>query len=173
MFEKILKWYDKIYDIKSVALRYFNVGGADFGIGENHDPETHLIPLSIYAAIGKNDHIKIYGTDYETPDGTCIRDYIHVTDLVAGHLKAYRFLEQRNKSDTINLGTGVGTSVREIVDCVKKVSQHPFNVSESEKRPGDPAVLVASPGKARDMLGWRAIKKIEDIIGSAWNWHNK
>jgi UDP-glucose-4-epimerase GalE len=172
-FEKILTWYDEIFGITSVSLRYFNVGGADFGIGEDHDPETHLIPLCIYAALGKTDQIKIYGTDYETPDGTCIRDYIHVSDLVAGHLKAYNYLKQANKSTAVNLGTGEGTSVREIVNCVKKVSPHPFNVSVSEKRPGDPAVLVASPRKAHDLLGWSATKSNEDIIDSAWNWHNK
>ena len=121
-FEKILKWYDQIHGIKSVSLRYFNVGGADFGIGENHDPETHIIPLSIYAALGHSEHIKIFGTDYKTPDGTCIRDYIHITDLVEGHLKAYNYLEQGNVSDVMNLGTGNGTSVREIVEWVGKIS---------------------------------------------------
>ena len=171
MFEKILKWYDEIYRIKSASLRYFNVGGADFGIGEKHDPETHIIPLRIYAALGHNEHVNIFGTDYKTPDGTCIRDYIHITDLVDGHLKAYNYLEQGNVSDAMNLGTGNGTSVREIVDWVRKISGLNFSVTETKKRAGDPAVLIASPQKTRDLLGWRATKNIKDIIQSAWNWH--
>lgn len=173
MYETILQWFDKLRDVRHVALRYFNAAGADFGIGERHDPETHLIPLTIEAALGKRQSIKIFGTDYPTPDGSCIRDYIHVTDLADAHLKALNYLAEGNPSDYFNLGTGQGSSVKEIVDLVKEVSGRDFTVEEVDRRPGDPAVLLSGGDKAARTLGWKCERDIRWIIESAWDWHQR
>lgn len=176
MVEKILMDYDKAYDFKSVRLRYFNASGADVDgeIGEAHNPETHLIPLVIEAVMGKREDIKIFGTDYETPDGTCVRDYIHVTDLAEAHILALKYLLDGGESDDFNLGNGVGFSVREVIEAVKKVTGKEFKITEVERREGDPAVLVASSEKIKDKLNWKPLfTDIEEIVKTAWNWHQK
>lgn len=176
MVEKILMDYDKAYDFKSVRLRYFNASGADIDgeIGEAHNPETHLIPLVIEAVMGKREDIKIFGTDYETPDGTCVRDYIHVTDLAEAHILALKYLIDGGESDDFNLGNGVGFSVKEVIEAVKKVTGKEFKISEVERREGDPAVLVASSEKIKDKLKWKPLfTDIEEIVKTAWNWHQK
>lgn len=174
MVEQILKDYDKAYGIKHINLRYFNAAGADPAgeIGERHDPENHLIPLAIFAALGQRDRIKIFGADYPTPDGTCVRDYIHINDLADAHIKALDYLKQNNCSDAFNLGNGTGYSVREIINQVKTVSGKDFKVEEVEPRPGDPPTLISSSQKAHDLLGWRPeFADIETIIQTAWSWH--
>ena len=176
MVEDILKDFDSAYGIKHINLRYFNAAGADPAaeIGERHNPETHLIPLTIYAALGVQKSIKIFGTEYPTKDGTCIRDYIHVTDLADAHLKAFEHIKTTNKSDSFNLGNDIGYSVRDIINTVKKVSKKDFRVIETERRAGDPAVLISSSRKASDILGWQPqYADIETIIGTAWKWHRK
>ena len=157
-------------------MRYFNASGADKSgeIGEAHNPESHLIPLILDAAIGKREDIKIFGTDYETPDGTCIRDYIHVTDLADAHILSLKYLESENESNEFNLGNGQGFSVREVIDSVKKVTGRDFNVVETERREGDPAILIGSSKKAKDILNWNPqYVDIDEIVESAWNWHKK
>lgn len=172
MFEKILEWFGKIHKVKSIRLRYFNAAGAAYGIGERHNPETHLIPLVLETAKGKRELITIFGDDYMTPDGTCIRDYIHVVDLASAHFKALKFLENEDiTTDYFNLGTGKGTSVKEIVDLSKKITGIDFKVEVVNRRPGDPDSLVADPYKANDILGWKAQYDIEKIITSAWEFH--
>ncbi len=172
-FETILHWYAHIHKVKSVRLRYFNAAGASYGIGEAHDPEPHLIPLVINTALGKRQSVGIYGTNYPTPDGTCIRDYIHVLDLADAHLKALKHLEKPDSTtDFFNIGTGKGTSVREIINEVKK-HQPNFEVREEPDRPGDPAELVADPSKANKILSWKSHYTIQDIINDAWQWHSK
>lgn len=172
MFEKILEWYWKIHNIKSIRLRYFNAAGASYGIGEAHDPEPHLIPLVINTALGKRKSVSIYGADYPTPDGTCIRDYIHVLDLAAAHLKALEYLNKKQvTTDFYNIGTGKGTSVKQIIDLVKKIQPN-FKINEEPRRLGDFAELVADPSKANRLLGWKSHHNIEDIINDAWNWHS-
>jgi len=176
MIEEILKDYDKAYGIKHVSLRYFNAAGADpeGDIGERHSPETHLIPLTIYAALGINEDVKIFGTDYSTRDGTCIRDYIHVTDLADAHFRAMEYLKTREESDSFNLGNGNGYSVREIIETVKRISKRDFEVVEAERRDGDPPVLVGSSRKATEILGWRPqYADIETIVETAYRWHSK
>lgn len=176
MVEEILKDYDRAYGIKHINLRYFNAAGADPDreIGERHNPETHLIPLTIYAALGIEDHVKIFGTDYHTKDGTCIRDYIYVVDLADAHIKALEYLRFSKRSDSFNLGNNRGYSVREIIDIVKKVSGKDFRVEETERRKGDPPILISSSQKAREILGWNSrYADIEKIIETAWNWHKE
>jgi len=176
MVEKILEDYNTSYGLNYVSLRYFNAAGADPDgeIGEWHNPETHLIPLVLDAAIGRSDHVKIFGTDYPTPDGTCIRDYIHVMDLADAHIKALQYLECNDKSDVFNLGNGNGFSVREVIEKSRQVTGDPISVVESDRRPGDPPVLIGSSKKAEDILNWNPkYKKLEKIIESAWNWHKK
>ncbi len=176
MVEKILADYDKAYDFKSVKLRYFNASGADIEaeVGEAHSPETHLIPLVLDAAIGKREDIKIFGTDYETPDGTCLRDYIHVNDLAQAHILALKYLLQGGESDEFNLGNGVGFSVKEVIEAVKEVTGKDFKVTETERREGDPAVLVASSDKIKAKLNWQPVfTDIKEIVKTAWNWHQK
>lgn len=175
MIESILQNCVSAYGLQSIALRYFNACGADSKgrTGERHDPETHLIPLVIQAACGVRPDIKIYGTDYETPDGTCIRDYIHVTDLASGHVAAVKHLLSSDEPSftALNLGTGAGLSVRQIVDAVKNVSSVDFVVQEADRRAGDPAVLVADASAAKAMLGWEASHSdIEQIVGDAWTY---
>ncbi|OED30503.1 UDP-glucose 4-epimerase GalE [Methanosphaera sp. WGK6] len=176
MVERILKDYDTAYGLKSVILRYFNASGADASgiIGEWHNPETHLIPLILDAAIGKRENIKIFGTDYDTPDGTCIRDYIHVTDLADAHIKSLQYLEKNNESNQFNLGNGQGFSVKEVIESVKEVTNKEFQVIETERREGDPAILIGSSKKAKETLGWNPqYTDIKQIIETAWNWHKK
>ena len=173
--EKMLKWCDRAYGLKYCALRYFNVAGAraDGSIGEDHRPETHLIPLILSVAQGKRDSLKLFGTDYPTPDGTCVRDYIHVEDLIDAHMLALDYLKRENTSNAFNLGNGTGFSNRQIIDAARRVTGYPIPVVEEGRRPGDPAVLIASSKKAMDVLGWRPkYTNVEDIIRTAWNWHS-
>lgn len=173
--EHMLKWCDQAHGLKYCALRYFNVAGArpDGSIGEDHRPETHLIPLILQVAQGKRDKLSLFGTDYPTKDGTCIRDYIHVDDLIDAHILALDYLRSGNPSTAFNLGNGQGFSNREIIEAARHVTGHPIPVSEEDRRPGDPAVLIASSQKAMDVLGWNPkYTNIKDIIATAWLWHS-
>lgn len=170
MFEKILRWYDEIHGLKFVALRYFNAAGATETYGEDHRIETHLIPNVLKVALGQKEHVEIYGTDYETPDGTCIRDYIHILDLAQAHILALGVKE----SAFYNLGTGGGTSVREVVATCEKVTGKKIPVVEKPRRPGDPPRLIAGSAKIKSELGWAPkYESIEKIVESAWAWHVK
>ena len=172
--EKMFKWTAEAHGLRYVSLRYFNACGADESgnIGEAHNPESHLIPLILQVPNGKRETISIYGTDYDTPDGTCIRDYIHVTDLAQAHILAVQYLNNGGKSDIFNLGNGVGYSVREVIETARKVTGHPIPATETPRRAGDPARLVASSEKAKKILGWKPVHdSLEEIIASAWNWH--
>ncbi len=170
MFEKILDWHRRIHGLDFVALRYFNAAGATENHGEDHHPETHLIPIILQVAAGRRASIKIFGTDYDTPDGTCIRDYIHVRDLSDAHILAL----QKPVSGAFNLGSGAGYSVREIVDVARKVTGHSIPVEETERRPGDPDRLISNSTRARNELGWQPkFDNIHDIVASAWNWRQK
>jgi UDP-glucose-4-epimerase GalE len=176
MIEKIMRWYGEAYGLRWMALRYFNAAGADpeGRIGEDHDPESHLIPLVIGAAQGTRPPVKIFGTDYPTADGTAIRDYIHVLDLADAHLRALDRLRSGTPSQAINLGTGHGHSVREVVDTVARVAGKPVPVVESPRRAGDPPELVAAPARAREVLGWTCrYAELETIVRHAWAWHEK
>lgn len=173
--EKMFKWTDLAHGIKYVALRYFNACGAHVSgsIGEDHNPETHLIPLILQVPLGKRESICIYGDDYPTEDGTCIRDYIHVTDLANAHILAVDYLLKGNDSNTFNLGNGVGFSVKEVIDVARKVTNHPIPATITSRRAGDPARLIASSQKAKEVLGWiPELDKLDDIISSAWKWHS-
>ncbi|OXT09100.1 UDP-glucose 4-epimerase GalE [Thermoanaerobacterium thermosaccharolyticum] len=172
--EKMLKWCDNAYGIKYVVLRYFNVAGADVSgmIGEDHNPETHLIPLILQVPLGKRDCINVFGDDYETKDGTCIRDYIHVTDLADAHILALDKLRRDNSSATYNLGNGEGFTVNEVIDVARRVTGHPIPAKVVARRPGDPAKLVASSEKIIKELGWNPQHDtLEEIIETAWKWH--
>ena len=172
--EKMFHWASKAHGLSYVSLRYFNACGADATgqIGEAHNPESHLIPLVLQVPNGKRESVSIYGTDYDTPDGTCIRDYIHVTDLAEAHILAVEYLANGGQSDIFNLGNGVGYSVREVIDTARSVTGHPIPAIEVPRRAGDPARLVASGEKAKRVLGWEPkIKKLDEIIASAWKWH--
>lgn len=174
MVERIFKDYHSAYGLQFVVLRYFNAAGADpeGEIGESHNPETHIIPLVLDAASGKREDIKVFGTDYETPDGSCVRDYIHVTDLATAHLLALHHLEEGKKSDFFNLGNERGTSVLEVIDSVKRVTGKEFIVTLSKRREGDPAKLVGSSEKAKRVLGWKPqYADIDTIVEHAWKWH--
>ena len=176
MIEWILQDFAAAYDLKFVSLRYFNAAGADpdTEIGENHDPETHLIPLVLDVALGIRNRLEIYGTDYDTPDGTCIRDYVHVSDLADAHLLALEYLNAGGQSEVFNLGNGNGFSVREVITTAMKVTGCDIPYLESKKRPGDPAVLIGSTEKIRDNLGWRAVhNSLDAIVRTAWRWHKK
>lgn len=176
MVERIFRDYEKAYGLRYVVLRYFNAAGADpeGEIGESHMPETHLIPLVLDAAAGKREDIKVFGVDYDTPDGSCVRDYIHVADLAEAHFLALQYLEQGGTSDFFNLGNERGTSVLEVVEAVKMVTGKDFAVTYADRRPGDPAVLVGSSKKAERVLGWKAeYPDIEEIAAHAWNWHSQ
>ena len=173
--EKMMKWSANAYGLKYVSLRYFNACGAHKSakIGEAHNPESHLIPLVLQVPNGKRESVSIYGTDYDTPDGTCIRDYIHVTDLAKAHILAVEYLMKVGESNVFNLGNGVGYSVREVIETARRVTGHPIPAVEIPRRAGDPARLVASGEKAREILGWKPeITELEDIIRSAWAWHS-
>lgn len=174
MLEEILAEYDLAYGLKWTALRYFNASGADPSgtIGEDHKPEHHLIPLVIDAALGKRENIKIFGTDWPTPDGTCIRDYVHVTDLAQAHLLALDALESGAPSNVYNMGNGSGYSVKEVVSVVEKVTGKNIPAVDAPRRAGDPARLVASSDKIKSELGWKPkFPELETIIETAWNWH--
>ncbi len=176
MIERVFKDYNKAYGLNFVALRYFNAAGADpeCELGESHNPETHIIPLVLDAASGQREDIKVFGTDYDTPDGSCIRDYIHVTDLASAHLLALHYLESGKPSDFFNLGNERGTSVLEVVDSVKRVTGKDFKVTLAPRRSGDPAILVGSSEKAKKILGWKPeYSDIDTIVAHAWKWHEK
>lgn len=176
MIEQILKDYEHAYGIKHINLRYFNAAGADpdLEIGEWHEPETHLIPIVLEVAFGKREYVSIYGTDYDTPDGTCIRDYVHVCDLASAHILALEFLMKENKSESFNLGTGSGFSVREVIEVARRVTKREIKVVEVNRRPGDPPVLIASSQKAIDILKWKPkFSELEFIIETAWKWYLK
>lgn len=173
--EKMFKWVGKAHDLRFVSLRYFNACGAHVSgnIGEAHNPETHLIPLILQVPNGKRDHISIFGTDYPTKDGTCVRDYIHVTDLAQAHILAVKYLMDGNDSNVFNLGNGVGFTVREVIEAAEKVTGQTIKVVEEGRRAGDPAQLIASSQKARDVLGWKPEHdSLEEIITTAWKWHS-
>ena len=169
--EQILKSYDRAYGLKFVALRYFNAAGAHGNQGEHHDPETHLIPNVLNAAAGVTTHVSVFGSDFPTPDGTAVRDYIHVADLAAAHLLAVNYLRQGNESDFINLGTGNGHSVLEVIEAAREVTGKPIEAKMEPRRPGDPSHLVAKADKARSVLGWKPeFPNLSEMIGSAWEW---
>jgi UDP-glucose 4-epimerase len=167
-FEKMLRWYGEIHGIRAVALRYFNACGATESLGEDHADETHLIPLVLRVALGQSVGIKIFGDDYDTPDGSCIRDYVHVVDLAEAHLLAL----ERGATGAMNLGTGRGFSVKEVVESCRRVTGHPIPAIVAPRRPGDPGRLVARAALAGQTLGWRPrFTAIDDIVASAWRWH--
>lgn len=170
MFERILHWYGMIHEITFVALRYFNAAGATVRFGEDHRIETHLIPNVLKVALGQKEAVEIYGTDYPTPDGSCLRDYIHIVDLAQAHLLAL----QAKQSAFYNLGTGGGTSVKEVIECCRRVTGHPIPVLEKPRRAGDPPALIGSSHKIKKELGWNPqYQSIEKIIQSAWAWHQQ
>jgi UDP-glucose 4-epimerase len=170
MFEKVLQWYRELHGLEFVALRYFNAAGATEQFGEHHRTETHLIPNVLYVALGQKSECQIFGTDYPTPDGTCIRDYIHIVDLAQAHILAL----QAGKQGFYNLGNGDGYSVRQVIDVCEKVTGQKIHTVEKPRRPGDPPKLVAAADKAKNELGWKPrLAKLEDIITSAWKWHVK
>lgn len=172
--EKMFKWTSQAHNLKYVSLRYFNACGAHESgkIGEAHNPETHLIPLILQVANNKIKHINIFGDDYNTKDGTCVRDYIHVVDLAEAHILAVKYLLEGNESDIFNLGNGIGFTVKEVIDVARKVTNHDIPSVISERRQGDPAKLIASSQKAKNVLGWNPThNSLEEIISSAWNWH--
>lgn len=172
--EKMFKWTANVHDLRFVSLRYFNACGAhpNGKIGEAHNPETHLIPLILQVPNGKREYISIFGNDYETKDGTCVRDYIHVNDLAQAHILAMEYLRKGNDSNIFNLGNGVGFTVKEVVETARKVTGHPIPAKEEPRRAGDPSTLIASSEKAKDILGWKPkFDDLETIITTAWNWH--
>lgn len=172
--EKMMKWTGVAHGLRYVALRYFNACGAHKSgeIGEAHNPETHLIPLILQVPNGQRESVSIFGTDYDTKDGTCVRDYIHVTDLAQAHILAVKYLADGGESNVFNLGNGVGFTVKEVIETARKVTGHPIPAVESPRRGGDPAKLIASSEKARKVLGWNPEHAgLEEIIESAWKWH--
>jgi UDP-glucose 4-epimerase len=176
MVEKILQDFDRAYDLRSVCLRYFNAAGADpeGNLGEDHNPETHLIPLVLQTALGKRESVSIFGTDYDTPDGSCIRDYIHVLDIAQAHILALKYLIDNGATDVFNLGNGSGFSVKEVIETARKITGKEIKVELSDRRPGDPPALVGSGAKAQKILGWKpAYSDLEHIISHAWQWHQK
>ena len=169
-FEKILRWYGEIHGLKFVSLRYFNAAGASAKFGEDHRVETHLIPNVLKVALGQKPNVEIFGTDYETPDGTCIRDYIHIVDLARAHILALN----ATKGDFYNLGTGGGASVRDVIDSCRKITGRNIDIVEKPRRPGDPPRLIASSEKIKRELGWQPqFQSLDAIIESAWKWHQK
>lgn len=176
MVEQILADYDRAFGLKSVCLRYFNAAGADPDgqLGERHEPETHLVPLILQVASGRRFEIQVFGRDYDTPDGTCIRDYIHIVDLCSAHLLALQYLAGGNESEQFNLGNGEGFSVQQVIDAVEKVTGRKVKVSDAPRRAGDPARLIANAIKARAKLGWKPVfPDLEVIVRHAWAWENR
>lgn len=176
MVERILADFDTAYGLKSVCFRYFNAAGADpeGRLGEDHNPETHLIPLVLQTALGKREAISVFGTDYPTPDGTCIRDYIHVTDLASAHVLGLEHLLKGGDSSTFNLGNGSGFSVKQVIETARQVTGRQIKVIEQDRRPGDPAALIGSSERARTVLGWNPLyADLNQIVSHAWNWHQK
>jgi UDP-glucose 4-epimerase len=172
ILERVLQWLDRIHGLRYAALRYFNAAGATAARGEDHDPETHLIPLVLKVALGQRDHVQVYGSDYSTRDGTCVRDYIHVLDLAQAHILALRALD--GGSRTYNLGNGQGYTVREVIEGAREVTGHPIPAVDGPRRPGDPPELVASSERIRRELGWQPRHaNLMDIIQSAWDWHRQ
>jgi len=173
LVEQMLAWMQRIHGLHYASLRYFNVAGAIPGRGEAHEPESHIIPLILDVALGRRKSIKIFGQDYPTPDGTCIRDYIHVQDLAEAHLLAFQALEQRDRM-IYNLGNGHGFTVRQVVESARRVTGRPIPVEEVPRRPGDPAVLIAGSAKIEHELGWKPkYTQLDDIMRSAWEWHQR
>ncbi len=176
MVEQVLRDFEHAYGLQSVRFRYFNAAGADpqGRLGEDHDPETHLIPLVLLAAMGKRDSISIFGTDYDTPDGTCIRDYIHVYDLAQAHILGLEHLLNGGASEVFNLGNGKGFSIREVIEVARTVTGRPISVIQADRRPGDPPALVGGAEKAQRLLGWQPkYSDLESILEHAWQWHQK
>lgn len=172
--EKMFKWIGKAHGLRYVSLRYFNACGAHVSgkIGEDHNPESHLIPLILQVPNGKREFISIFGEDYQTKDGTCIRDYIHVTDLAQAHILAVKYLQNDGESDIFNLGNGIGFSVKEVIETARKVTQNAIPAKVTPRRAGDPAKLIASSDKAKKVLGWKPQHaELDEIISTAWNWH--
>ncbi len=176
MVERMLADFDRAYNLRSVVFRFFNASGANPEglIGEDHNPETHLIPLVLLTALGKRESISIWGTDYPTPDGTCLRDYIHVSDLAHAHLLGVEYLLEGGKSEAFNLGNGNGFSVRQVIETARTVTDRDINVLECDRRPGDPPILVGSSDKAKKILGWcPQYPDLSKIISDAWQWHQQ
>ncbi|WP_030007471.1 UDP-glucose 4-epimerase GalE [Picosynechococcus sp. NKBG042902] len=176
MVEKMLWDFDRAYGLRSVMFRYFNAAGADpeGNLGEDHNPETHLIPLVLFAALGKRDSISIFGTDYPTPDGTCVRDYIHVSDLADAHVLGLEYLLQGGVTEAFNLGNGNGFSVKEVIEAARKITAKEIKAIATDRRPGDPPSLVGSSEKARTILGWQPqYADLETILKHAWHWHQR
>jgi UDP-glucose-4-epimerase GalE len=174
-FENALEAYERAYGLRIARLRYFNAAGADDSgeIGELHDPETHLIPLALLASTGNGSELRVFGDDYPTPDGTCLRDYIHVNDLADAHVRALQHLEKGGESLALNLGTGRGNSVLEVIEAAEKVSGQPVRRKIGPRRPGDPPILVADATKAQQVLGWTAQRDLGNIVSTAWNFMRK
>jgi UDP-glucose-4-epimerase GalE len=174
-FENALEAYDRAYGLRSARLRYFNAAGADESgeIGELHEPETHLIPLALQASLPGSFELQVFGSDYPTPDGTCLRDYIHVNDLADAHVRALQHLEQGGESLAVNLGTGKGNSVLEVIHAAEAATGHPVRRTIGPRRPGDPPALIADPSKAQQVLGWTAQRDLTDIVNSAWSFMRK
>ncbi len=176
MVERILQDFNQAYDFRSVCLRYFNAAGADpeGNLGEDHNPETHLIPLVLQTALGHRESVSIFGTDYDTPDGSCIRDYIHVLDIAQAHILALKYLIDNGTTDVFNLGNGSGFSVKKVIATARKITGKEIKAELSDRRPGDPPTLVGSGAKAKKILGWQpAYSNLDDIISHAWQWHQK
>ena len=172
MFEQMLEWYNRIHDLNYVCLRYFNAAGATISHGEHHSVETHLIPIVLQTALGQRDHVDILGTDYDTRDGTCIRDYIHVEDLAMVHIEALRKMDNIGPQK-LNLGNGEGYSVKEVIEAARRITGHPIPARAAVRRPGDPAVLVASSERTHSLLGVKfRYPKIQQIVETAWKWHS-
>lgn len=176
MVEQVLKDFDQAYNFKSVCFRYFNAAGADpqGRLGEDHNPETHIIPLVLLTALGKRESVSIFGTDYPTPDGTCIRDYIHVTDLAQAHVLGLQYLLKGGDTNIFNLGNGNGFSVKDVIETARQITRREIKTVECARRPGDPPALVGSSDRARQILGWHPqYADLQDILSHAWQWHQK
>lgn len=174
IYERMLRWFDEVHGIKFVSLRYFNAAGASEKYGEEHDPETHIIPIVLQVALGQRPFVQVYGDDYPTPDGTAVRDYVHVIDLAQAHVLAAKWLAEGGESQIFNLGNGAGFSVKEVIETARKVTGHEIPAQMGPRRAGDPPVLVASSEQIISKLGWEPkYAGLEDIIGTAWRWHQK